>query len=118
MYIRINEISREPDTGLFYFDIDFWLTQAGYTNGNQPIVSNDFRMQINPFNWSGGVLVARTASDIISQIKSNVADFVQQAGSNSTLRGDLRHKSIVRNSTDHTGVLPLLSTLSNFVGAS
>ena len=54
-HIRINEVSREPAqtitypdgtqsvVRLFYIDVDFWATRAGFLAGNPPLVSNDFR---------------------------------------------------------------------------
>ena len=148
-HIRINEVSREPG-GLFYFDIDFWLTQAAYDAGNPPIISNDFRMQlvnsitrvaqdtngfylttdgssIDPailtpdnttiYNWKTETITL-TANDIIAQIRSNIANFVKQAVANNTLRGDLRHRAIIRNQTDPSGILTKIAALKNYVGSS
>ena len=127
MYIRINEISREPalDAPLvrgLYLDIDFWLTQIGYNNGNPPILSEDFSMQIwiadrtitqdinGNYLTTGGQSIdpatltpdsnyvwqytttPRTAVQIIAQIRANIAKLVNMATQNSMIRGERRFR--------------------------
>lgn len=106
MYVHIKEVSKEV-TGLFYFDVDFWQNSSDYLAGNTPIMSNDFRMQLN---------AGLTSAQLQAAVKKNIADFVNRAVSNSQLRGDLRDSSIQRSQTDGTGTLTKVSTLSGFLG--
>lgn len=70
MHIRINEVSREPDTGLFYIDVDFWLTKIGFLAGHPPILSNDFRMQL----FDSAVMINTDAAGFLLTTDGNAID--------------------------------------------
>ena len=150
-HIRINEVSREPAqtitypdgtqsvVRLFYIDVDFWATRAGFLAGNPPLVSNDFRMQLSRTarvvatdvngNWikaDGSAVDPATLTGFegfewqyqtiqinpIDQIKANIAKFIQSEIAGKGRRGDLRDRRIVRQQTDSTGILALISSLT------
>ena len=143
-YFKINEISREPDTGLIYLDVDFWSDQSSYDAGDPPIVSNDFRMQLfrqrthiatapNGFylttsrmqvdpasltmesNYDWAyVTETLTQDEIIAQVETNIRKFANLIKDN--LRGNLKSSNIKRDQNDISGILTELAPIRDARG--
>ena len=58
----VRDIDIEADTGLVYFDVDFWPSLVAKNRGDAPFVTEDFRMQLSR-------TVTRVVTDVDGRLK-------------------------------------------------